>query len=473
MDMPNRDEAATIYTELFSGMREGIAVYEPIGGGEDFRIVDMNPRALALSRLDREQVIGRPVTEVFPAVGEIGLLDLFREVSRTGESRRLGSTRYHDGRVEQWVENYLFRTPSGKVVAVYEDSSEKERAVAELEKSEEQLRLISENTTDGLLVFERGEPQYVSPAYKRMIGYNGDEELPREAVELSRLLHPEDRERVLDQFAEAVAEQSPSLMYTYRGRLKSGEYRWREDNVRLIYDDRRRHLRTYVVARDVHERVEQAIALEAKHVEVQALLNEKELLLREVHHRMKNDMNLVRSLLSIQASRAGNAAGSEELLQAVRRVGILSQVYDRLHDGSDIRRIALCPFIEEIGADLRSGGPQPGMEVTVRCSEIEVPTRLSVSLGIIVNELVTNAAKYAFADVERPRVRITCSPVGSGALELTVEDNGSGYPDEQLKGESYGFGLTLVATLAEQHDGSVKLENRDGARAEVVVQLPA
>ena len=78
--------------------------------------------------------------------------------------------------------------------------------------------------------------------------------------------------------------------------------------------------------------------------------------LREVHHRMKNDMNLVRSLLSIQAREAADGTAGEELLRAGRRVGVMSQVYDRLLSGSDMTRMELCPFVEEIAADLRDGG---------------------------------------------------------------------------------------------------------------------
>lgn len=472
MDIPIPGEAAKIYADLFANMKEGVAIYEPINGGGDFRIVAMNPAALRLAQLEHEEVIGRPVTEVFPAVEEIGLLAILHEVSRTGETRRLPPTRYHDGRVEQWVENQVFRTPVGRVVAIYEDSSDKARTSRELEKREEQLRLISENTTDGLLVFEYGEPQYISPPYKRIVGYDGEGEIPRDLIELRRLLHPEDRDRVLDEFAAAVAEGRQELVYTYRGRLHSGAYRWREDSVRLIYDEKRRHIRTYVVARDVHARVEAELELQAKHAEVERLLEEKELLLREVHHRMKNDMNLVRSLLSIQASHAAEGSAEEELQQAVRRVGILSQMYDRLHNGPDMQRIELCPFLREIASDLRSGGPETGMRLTLHCEEIEVPSRISVSVGIIVNELVTNSAKYAFSEVEKPELRVNCEPAGVDRIALTVEDNGPGYPEEQLGGEGYGFGLQLVETLAAQHDGEVTLENGDGARATVVIQYP-
>lgn len=473
MNSPCSDDTSHIYAELFASMHEGIAVYEAVNAGEDFRIIDMNPAALSLARLDREQVIGRTVTEVFPAVTEIGLFDVFRDVWRSGAPQRLPATRYHDGRVEQWVENYVFRTPSGRIVAVYEDYSDRERAVSDRNQSEEQLRLISENTTDGLMVFELGEPRYVSPAYRRLLGYRSDEELPTAATALRKLIHPEDRDRVLAAFAAGVSEKRSSLIYTYRGRLKSGEYRWREDSVRLIYDEAGRHMRTYVVARDVHERVEAERKLEAKHREVERLLEEKELLLREVHHRMKNDMNLVRSLLSLQAHAAADGAAEEMLMEAGRRVGIMSQVYDRLHSGPDMSTMELCPFLEEIAADLRYGGPLPGLTVHTDCSDIEVPTRVSVSIGIIVNELVTNSAKYAFSGVEAPSVRISSGRGDAETIRLVVEDNGAGYPDEQLSGTAgYGFGLTLVSSLAAQHEGMLILENAGGARAKVTIRLP-
>jgi len=104
---------------------------------------------------------------------------------------------------------------------------------------------------------------------------------------------------------------------------------------------------------------------------------------------------------------------------------------------------------------------------------VSVPTRLSVSIEIIINELVTNAAKYAFADVDDPAVRIVCGVNGRDTIRVVVEDNGRVYPVEQLAGEGYGFGLTLVSSLAAQHEGTLTLENAGGARAEAIMREPA
>ena len=128
-------ESEERFHQLFNNMAGGVAVYRPVGDGTDFEFVDLNRAGSELSTVSREDVIGRKVTDVFPAVAEIGLLDVFKRVARTGQAERLPLTRYEDGRVEEWVENYVFRLPSGLIVALYEDTSAKYRAEAERDRA--------------------------------------------------------------------------------------------------------------------------------------------------------------------------------------------------------------------------------------------------------------------------------------------------------------------------------------------------
>ena len=133
------------YRNLFSSMKDGVVVYAPVDGGKDFTFFDANPSAEKLSKFNKEEVLGRRVTEVFPSVEEIGLLDVFRKVCKDGITRKLPITLYKDQRFEQWVENTVYRMDSGHVVAVYIDKSDEQNAKQALERKTAELEEMNVN----------------------------------------------------------------------------------------------------------------------------------------------------------------------------------------------------------------------------------------------------------------------------------------------------------------------------------------
>ncbi|MEJ5349663.1 MAG: ATP-binding protein [Desulfosoma sp.] len=120
--------------EIFDHIATGIAVYEAVDDGADFVFKDINPAGVAIGKTPREAHLGRRVTEVYPGVRAMGLLEIFRKVWQTGVSQRFPLRQYKDDRIELWVENYVFRLPSGHIVAVYEDKTAQKKA--EEEKNE-------------------------------------------------------------------------------------------------------------------------------------------------------------------------------------------------------------------------------------------------------------------------------------------------------------------------------------------------
>ena len=128
------------YRELFGSMSSGVAVYEAVGDGEDFLIRDMNAAGLAISRVALEDVLGRSVQSAFPGVGSLGLFEVFQRVWRTGQPERRPAAEYADERMATWVDNYVYKLPSGEIVAVYDDMTERQRALEELQTSEAKAR---------------------------------------------------------------------------------------------------------------------------------------------------------------------------------------------------------------------------------------------------------------------------------------------------------------------------------------------
>lgn len=217
---------------------------------------------------------------------------------------------------------------------------------------------------------------------------------------------------------------------------------------------------------------------EERTAELRESEQQKSLLLREVHHRMKNDMQLVQGTLMLQSDRIDDPAVRQHLDNAVSRVGVMARVYDALYGRQDYEYVNTSAVIETLTDALRGTTLSDGITLETRIEDIEIEARLSTSVGLILNEIVTNAAKHAFAGVDDPRIlltleRETSSSEGHDMLRLTVSDNGNGLPpevgaavsssDAATSGQATigGFGMEMVGALVEQHDGELTFESKD------------
>jgi PAS domain S-box-containing protein len=151
-----------------------VAVYEAIRDGEDFTFTDINPAGLDLAGLERDQVIGRPVAEVFPGVREMGLLEVLRRVWRTGTPAHVPATHYADARLSHWYENHVYKLPSGEIVAIYDDVTRRMEAQAALRASEERFRSLFEQAPLGYQSLDaEGRFIEVNQVWTDMLGYAG------------------------------------------------------------------------------------------------------------------------------------------------------------------------------------------------------------------------------------------------------------------------------------------------------------
>lgn len=136
-------ESEIRYSELFENMSNGVAVYEAIDDGRDFVFRDMNQAGEYIGKVRRDEIIGRKVTEVFPGVKDIGLLEAFRRVLRTGKPQYHPVSFYKDKRLAQWVENYVYKLPSGVIVTVYDDVTQRRQTEEKMAAYHGRLRSLA------------------------------------------------------------------------------------------------------------------------------------------------------------------------------------------------------------------------------------------------------------------------------------------------------------------------------------------
>jgi len=213
------------YKSMFDGITSCVAVYRASEDGLDFFFEDFNRAAEQYSNLPRNVVRGRNVQEVFPGVAEMGLLDVLRRVYATGMPESHPVSRYSDQRITLWVENYVYKLPTGEVVALYNDLTAEKLAEASLRVQTERLNMALEATSDALWDWDIATGgAYFSPRYFTMLGYEPGE-LAQNLETWEALVHPDDLEPAKRHIAEHI-EQGKPYHTEFRLRAKSGQWQW-------------------------------------------------------------------------------------------------------------------------------------------------------------------------------------------------------------------------------------------------------
>ena len=216
--------------ELFETKNYGIAIYEVVDEGEDFIFRDINEAGQHLSNVRKEDVMGKRLSVLFPAAEEIGLMDALRNTWKDGIVRHIPLTQYSDQRISQWVENWIYRLPSGEVAAIYEDTTAVRQAEEALKESEARYRRVSDNspavlyqyqmTPDGDISFP-----YISHVVETIFGVTA-EEVMRDPMKLIGMVHPDDI-KMFQQKTQRSAESLESFPVELRC-LKEGKVIWVE-----------------------------------------------------------------------------------------------------------------------------------------------------------------------------------------------------------------------------------------------------
>ncbi|MGV8120480.1 MAG: sensor histidine kinase [Candidatus Xenobiia bacterium LiM19] len=206
--------------------------------------------------------------------------------------------------------------------------------------------------------------------------------------------------------------------------------------------------------------------IERRHAEltVSSLLQEKEMLLKEVHHRIKNNMASMMGLLSLQIKDLDNPSAITSLQDAKSRLSSMGVMYDKLYCTENYREMSVLEYLPPLIREIVDQFPNREMiTVETDMEDFVLSTRTVSSLGLIINELITNAMKYAFKERLKGIINVSASS-DKGRATIVFEDDGSGIPESMDMEKSGGFGLKLVSMLIEQLDGSIRIERNNGSK---------
>lgn len=249
-----------------------------------------------------------------------------------------------------------------------------------------------------------------------------------------------------------------------RQRRSDGEKRLLAWWCRVLKDAEGRVIGALSSGRDVTEQ-------KAAEEKIRQSLKEREVMLREIHHRVKNNLQIVSSLLRLQSRRLDDAKAKAALADSQNRIRSMALIHEKLYQTGDFAQIEMGDYFEGMGTHLLSAFREFSGRVTLRVEarDILLDINRAIPVGLIVNELVTNALKHAFPAGREGGILTRLVRIEEDRFELKVKDDGIGFPEAALGEDQNSFGLEIVRDLTRQIDGTLEMRNNGGT--EIVIRF--
>ncbi|MCT7984200.1 PAS domain S-box protein [Laspinema sp. A4] len=444
---------------------------------DQMQFIQVNEALAEVHGLSPQEHIGKTVNEIMPDVTH-QVQSLVDELLKSGTpilNLELSSEKpCEPGVLHHWLTCY-FPVPlkNGRargVGFIVLDITQRKKAEQALRQIQERLEyLLCTNPTIIYSCKPTGDYAltFISQNILRQFGYEAQQLLDNPNLWFE-CIHPDDAERL---FAHIFRLQERTQeIYEYRVRHQNSTYRWVRDERRLVCDAQGNPLE---IVGSMYDITEQKKALG----QLKASLQEKEVLLKEIHHRVKNNLQVISSLLNLQ-SRSIQDLETRTLFQdSQNRIQSIAFIHEKLYQSRDLAQVDFSQYIQTLCIHLfRSYGMSPQrISLDLQIDDIFLSVDTAIPCGLIVNELVCNALKHGFP------------PNGTGAIEITlhrtfqeeddhskrdfmmrVRDNGVGFPSEIDFRKTRSLGMQLINTLVKQLKGTIELDRSSGTAFQIV-----
>jgi PAS domain S-box-containing protein len=339
----------------------------------------------------------------------------------------------------------------------------------ELSRREKEYRFLADHSVDLItLMDEKFKCLYISPSSEYFFGYSPEE---LKGVEDFRdLIHPDSKKSFALEF-ESMMEFRDATRFVYKINKNDGSILWVESNINPIFDSSTGELSAMLsVTRDISNKIDQEEALMevAKH---------NEFLIKEVHHRVKNNLAILTSLVNMQKKEFTDVKTLDVFSDLQFRVRAMALVHEQLYKSRNIEVLPIGEYLTNLVGIVTSAFSRSKVEVHQKLYEEIVDVEITLSLGLIVNELLTNAFKYAFPDNKEGNIWVSYKKIHRRKKDtvemrcLTVKDDGIGLPDGFDFSQRTSMGSQIIHLLVGQLGGEIKIEGTKGASFSLILPL--
>ncbi len=329
------------------------------------------------------------------------------------------------------------------------------RAELALRMSEERLQLVTEATSDAIWDWDlQTNATYWSEQLFKFLGLDAQCTQPDFDL-FESYLHPEDRLAYELAFQNHLELGQP-FDVEVRMQMENGSYRWFQSQGKVVRDASGEPIRMVGSLTNIHDRKRAEELLKQS-------LQEKVILLKEVHHRVKNNLQIISSLLRLQAGLSSDPSVISAFDDCQNRIQSIAMVHEQLYGNEQLERISLNDYINDLVRNVSHSLNLDYARIKIDINVVDVYVSLSqaIACGLILNELITNALKYAFKDRENGSLWITGRLIGQH-VHLTVQDDGIGLPPSLDLSETDSLGLQLVDDMVAKLDGSLRVDSYQG-----------
>lgn len=437
----------------------------------ELRVQWANKAACESVDLPLEKIVGRHCYEIWPNRKKpCEGCPVLKAIKKGGKQETEMTT--PDGRA--WlIRGDPVRDEQGKIIGAIEMTMEvtaRREAEQKMIESEQRYRLIAENTTDYITLLNfKGKFIYLSPSHEQM-GYKPEELIGRSGLDM---IHPEDRKVLMPILSKymtmkikdllSLEQKRASELIKFRFPDKSKIWHNFEATVNLVKPGKGRRYHILMISRDITQR-------EKDETKLRASLKEKEVLLQEIHHRVKNNMQIIISLIRLQSSEIKDQRDLELFKRTQDRIHSMALIHEKLYQSQDFARVNFAKYLESFVVHLfHTYSIDPKLiKLNLDLEEIKTDINRAIPLGLILNELVSNAFKHAFPEGRKGEVSISLKGDGKkGESTLVVKDNGVGIPEQMDIKNPQTLGLQLVKDLVKQIKGKLSIRKESGTEIEV------
>ena len=337
------------------------------------------------------------------------------------------------------------------------------KAEKALKQSEEKYKTIAENIDVGIYRTTSGANGHfieANPAIVRMFGYKNKQEFLK--VDVSKFYRdPEGRNSFQKKMLrEGFVKNEEVLLKKKNGKPFLGSIcavTVRDEKGKIRYFDG--------IVEDITDRKDAEEKLKNS-------LLEKEVLLREIHHRVKNNLQIISSLLNLQSRHVEDEPALDMFQESRNRVRSMALVHEKLYRSNDLAEVDFCEYIQSLGRHLfiSYGINSTEIDLNVDVKDVFLDINTSIPCGLIINELVSNSLKHAFSGRARGKIHVAMRPENNGKFKMVIRDDGVGLPKNLEVTQTKSLGLQLVTMLVEQLQGTLSIENKKGTSFEIVFE---
>lgn len=452
IELQEQEDYQAMLAAVFNDNPDAIVVVNQQG-----LIVNANPRTLVLFGYEKEALRHQPIEILLPERFHHQHVRHRDSFFTNPQMRAMGAGLVLFGRRADGTEfpvdvmispMHMGRQNLG--IAIVRDITERKRLEEAREESEARFRAVAETASDALISCDgNGNIIYSNAAAQNMFGYRAEWLMGRS---INRLIPDQDIPGITvdehdtnsERMRELTGQRADAVSFPLELTLAS----WTLGGSRY-------HT---AIIRDITQR-------KAQEVSLNSALREKETLLKEVYHRVKNNLQVIQSLLNLEARTLPEGPARDAMAETGARVRAMALVHEKLYQSGNLSSISLPDYIHDLVLQLQDSGAIDVRRIAVltEVAPVDVGLDTAIPLGLLLNELVSNCIKHAFPDGRKGRIRIQVERLASGG-RLVVSDDGIGLPADFRTDRITSMGLKLATSLAKQLDGRMQIISDNGTQ---------